>query len=67
MPADVCIANIGPRERRRRFRLGVVGLVAGVALLAADGLASSTPLLLAAAAAAFFAGFSGIFQARGST
>ena len=30
--AGACITNIGPRERRRRLRFGVVLLVAGAAL-----------------------------------
>ncbi len=31
-PAPACLANIGPRERRRRMRLGAAFLVVGVAL-----------------------------------
>jgi hypothetical protein len=33
--AQGCVANIGPRERAKRMRFGVIGLAAGAALAAA--------------------------------
>jgi hypothetical protein len=34
-PGEICIANIGPRERRKRLLGGVVAFVAGLVVLAA--------------------------------
>ena len=31
-PAEACMINIGPRERRRRMRFGIVGFAVGVGL-----------------------------------
>jgi hypothetical protein len=63
----VCVINIGPLQRRRRRNAGVVALAAGVALeLAAAALALPAGLSLVSALL-FFAGFSGVFQARAKT
>ncbi len=32
--AGTCVANIGPQERARRMRFGIIGLVVGAALAA---------------------------------
>lgn len=34
-PADVCIANISPRERRKRMQFGMMQIVFGLVILAA--------------------------------
>jgi len=68
MTAPVCIANIGPAQRQRRFRSGVIGIAIAVALLVAatrSGPVSS--ILTVVAAAALFGGFTGVFQARAKT
>ncbi len=62
-----CVANIGPRERRRRLRFGVAMLGAGTAgevLLLVFGAARPWRLFLLLP---FAAGASGVFQAREKT
>ena len=64
---QVCIANIGPRERRKRMVSGVVGIVAGLAvgaLLVASGGERWTRLVLLLP---FWMGGLGVFQAQGHT
>lgn len=65
--AAVCVVNIGPRERRRRMRFGIVLLVAGACLTALlVGLQADRPwrLLLFLP---FWAGSVGVLQAREET
>ena len=64
---DTCIANIGPQERARRMRFGVIGLVVGAALAAvmvAFGLDRWWRLGLFLV---FFGAATGIFQALDKT
>ena len=64
---DGCIANIGPRERRRRLRLGIAALSASVVIavvLAATGVHRAWRMVL------FFplwVAALGFFQARDKT
>jgi hypothetical protein len=64
---EVCVANIGPRQRRLRAMIGLVGLAIG---LAATGvlvwLHVAWPVRLATLLP-FFVGTSGLFQAREKT
>ena len=66
-PGAPCIPNIGPRERRKRFVLGVVllaiGTVAAVSLIATSVHAAWRLGLFLL----FWAGAVGIFQAREKT
>ena len=65
--ATVCIANIGPRERRKRMVVGAVagalGLL-GAAALVALGAPRWVRLVLFAP---FVVGAAGVFQARAQT
>ena len=64
---EACVINIGPGQRRRRFTVGVVGLLLGVgAAVAIAALGLAWPIRLATALP-FFVGASGIFQARAKT
>ena len=68
MSPDVCVANIGHEQRRRRRRSGLVGLVLGGAVLAGGPVLGLSPAVVAlAGAGALFGGFVGVFQARGKT
>ena len=68
MPAgEVCIANIGLGQRRSRQRLGVALLGGGAALALAVWALGLSSLWLAPMAALFFAGFTGVIQAREKT
>ena len=63
----VCIPNIGRKEQRKRFTVGLVSLVIGMligAFLIFNDWAWWTRFALFLP---FFAGFSGIFQAREKT
>ena len=64
MDAPVCIANIGPRQRRLRRRLGLAAL--GLAVLIGVLLWSARPWRLALTPLVF-GGVVGLLQARGST
>ena len=61
------IANIGLVERRKRHRLGVVGLALGVGVVVAARTLDLGPWATFASAFPFFVGFLGIFQARART
>ena len=65
--AQVCVINIGPRQRRLRLRFGLVSLAVAVAL-AAELLLGGAPRGARAAVALplLLAGY-GIFQARAKT
>ncbi len=67
MQGPVCIPNIGPNERRRRLRVGMVGMLAGAALLAvllALGIPRWWRMLVFLP---FWVGALGILQHRGKT
>jgi len=64
---EVCIINIGPRERRRRMRWGVGPLPLAAllaALLASTGIPATWRVTLLLP---FWIGALGVFQARGKT
>lgn len=63
----VCIANIGPRERRRRLGFGLVLLVAGVCVAAVLVGVGAHRLWRLAVFLPFWAGALGVFQAREKT
>ena len=67
MDDAVCIINIGPVQRRRRRNLGIVALAIGVAVVVAAWALVLPPVATLASALFFFAGFSGVFQARAKT
>jgi hypothetical protein len=64
---SACLPNIGPAERRKRMRLGIV-MLSAAAVLAAWLLAAAAPrpwrLIVAVP---LFVGLLGIFQARAQT
>lgn len=64
---SVCIANIGPGERRRRLLGGVVGLGIGFAAAAALIVAGISPWWRLALVIPFAMGTIGVFQAREKT
>ena len=64
---EVCIINIGPRQRRRRMRWGTGALILGAvvaAILIGAGAPSAWRLLLILP---FWIGALGVFQARDKT
>lgn len=65
--AAVCIANIGPRERRRRMRFGVVLLVTGAGLAALLVGIDAHRLWRLLLFLPFWAGAVGLLQAREKT
>lgn len=67
MSPEVCIANIGPAQRRLRARLGIVALVAGLAVWIGVGVAGLPAALRLLALPLLFGGFQGLIQAREKT
>lgn len=65
--ARVCIANIGPRERRRRMRFGAVLLTAGAALAVLLVVIDAHRLWRLVLCLPFWAGALGVLQAREKT
>lgn len=65
--AAVCIANIGPRERRRRMRFGVLLLVVGAGLAALLVGIDAHRFWRLALFLPFWAGAVGVLQAREKT
>jgi hypothetical protein len=63
----VCIANIGPRERRRRLFTGFVGVALGVVVGAALVVSGAHRLYRLLAFIPFEVGALGVLQARAST
>lgn len=63
----VCIANIGPQERRRRLAFGAVAFVFGLALAAALVLTGVHPLWRIVLFLPFASAGIGYFQARDKT
>ena len=65
--AAACAANLGPRESRRRLLLGILTLAGagiGLAVMVERGLAPGTRLALFPV---WWAGFTGILEARRRT
>ena len=60
-------ANIGPAERRRRHRLGVLAIALGTVVVIAAWTLDLALGMRAASGLLFFLGFAGIFQARART
>ena len=67
MEGDACIANIGPGERRKRQRIGVVMGAVGVLLTAALWAAAFNPWARAIAFVPFFVSAIAFFQATEKT
>ena len=65
--AEACIINIGPRERRKRMRFGVISLVAGLALFAAMIFTGASAWWRLALFLPFASAGAGYFQARDKT
>jgi hypothetical protein len=64
---EVCIANIGPKQRQMRLTFGVIGVVAGLAVLAGL-IASGLPVWARLAAfPIFLMGAIGFWQWRDKT
>ena len=66
MDDAVCV-NIGPRQRRLRRILGVLGLAAGAAWVLAMWMLEYPPYTRLAGFVLFQGGFTGILQARAKT
>jgi hypothetical protein len=62
-----CVANIGPRERRKRMTYGVRWLARGGGVLAALALAGAPRWLRLGSFIPFLLGSFGVFQAREHT
>lgn len=65
--AEVCIINIGPRERRKRLRFGVISLMVGLGILAALVATGADMRLRLLLFLPFAAAGAGYFQARDKT
>lgn len=63
----VCVANIGPRERRKRMRFGLALLVAGAGLAALLVGLQADRLWRLLLFLPFWAGAAGVLQAREKT
>ena len=66
-PAEVCIANISPRERKKRMRFGIMQIVFGIVILAALLLFGADKVWRLPLFMIFAAGASSIFQALDKT
>jgi hypothetical protein len=64
---EVCVPNIGPRERRRRLVAGVVMLAIGALAALALALTGAERGWALALLLPFWGGASGVFQAREKT
>jgi hypothetical protein len=60
-------ANIGPAERRKRHRSGVVAILLGVVVVVISWRLGLPLAVRAASGLLFFMGFVGVFQARAQT
>src|SRR5687768_10202666 len=65
--ASMLVANIGPAERRKRHRIGVVGILLGLSVVGAAWALELPVAVRAVSALFFFIGFIGVFQARAQT
>lgn len=66
-PAEVCIANISPRERKKRMCFGIMQFVFGIVILAAMLLFGADKVWRLPLFIVFAAGASSIFQALDKT
>jgi len=67
-PEDAaCIPNIGPHERRKRLNFGIGTIAVGGVISAALAIIRVHPLLRLPLFLVFYAGATGIFQAREKT
>lgn len=64
---EVCMMNIGPKERRKRMRFGIAGFALGFAALAGLLAAGTTPGWRLLVFLPFLLGATGYFQARDKT
>jgi hypothetical protein len=64
---ESCIANIGPRERRKRLVFGVVALSLSVVISAIFVVQAVPPIWRLALFVPLFAGALGFFQSRDRT
>jgi hypothetical protein len=64
---QVCIANIGPRERRKRLTSGIVILALGAGIAAALVVTHAHALWRLSLFVLFYSGASGVFQWREKT
>ena len=67
MDASVCIANIGPGERRRRLMFGIAALAASVVVSFLFVFYGVRPVFRLPLFIPLFAGALGFFQARDRT
>jgi hypothetical protein len=67
MDASVCIANIGPRERRRRLMFGIATLAASMVISFLFVLYGVRPVFRLPLFVPLFVGALGFFQARDRT
>jgi hypothetical protein len=67
MVAESCIANIGPRERRKRLVFGVVALFLSVVISAIFVIQGVRPIWRLFLFVPLFAGALGFFQSRDRT
>jgi hypothetical protein len=67
MDASVCIANIGPRERRKRLMFGIVALAASVVISFLFVFYRVQPMLRLPLFVPLYLGALGFFQARDRT
>jgi hypothetical protein len=66
-PADVCIANISPKERQMRKQFGIMQIIFGIVILAALLLLGADKAWRLPLFFMFAAGASSIFQALDKT
>ena len=64
---NVCVANIGPEQRRQRMTFGMISLALGVVLAALLVAIHANPLWRLGLFVPFVAGAEGIFQALEKT
>jgi hypothetical protein len=64
---EACLMNIGPRERRKRSMVGVVGLVLGATVAAVLVILHMPRALRLLVFLPFAVGAAGVFQARAKT
>ena len=67
MDASVCIANSGPRERRKRLMFGITALAASIVISFLFVFYGVRPLFRLPLFVPLFAGALGFFQARDRT
>ncbi len=65
--AEICIANIGPKQRRMRLNFGLVAAAAGVAFVAVTAFTGLPAWTRLAAFVPFFGAALGFFQYKEKT